>query len=73
MPNIPDRPDLALPKAGPRIARQQTGLSGDEPVLSGRFWAVLPKLAGRMARSDLTPTPVPADRLLRVVQLMMRP
>lgn len=29
--------------------------------------------AGRMVRFDLTPQPVPTDRLLRMVQLMMRP
>ena len=30
-------------------------------------------ITGRMARFDLTPTPIPADRLLRVIQLMTRP
>ncbi len=30
-------------------------------------------MIGRMARFDITPTPVPRDKLLRVVQLMMRP
>lgn len=31
------------------------------------------EITGRMARFDLTPTPIPADRLLRVIQLMTRP
>lgn len=30
-------------------------------------------ITGRMARFDLTPTSIPADRLLRVIQLMTRP
>lgn len=32
-----------------------------------------PRITGRMARFEVTPQPVPADRLLRVVQLMSRP
>ncbi|MDX1780018.1 MAG: hypothetical protein R3256_01745 [Thalassovita sp.] len=31
------------------------------------------EMIGRMARFDITPTPVPGDKLLRVVKLMMRP
>ena len=30
-------------------------------------------ITGRMARFDLTPMPVPADRLLQVIQMMTRP
>lgn len=31
------------------------------------------EITGRMARFDLTPQPIPADKLLRITQLMMRP
>ena len=32
-----------------------------------------PELTGRMARFEVTPQPVPAERLLQVIQLMQRP
>ncbi len=32
-----------------------------------------PTLTGRMARFHITPQPIPADRLLRIIQIMQRP
>ncbi|SIS92375.1 hypothetical protein SAMN05421759_106163 [Roseivivax lentus] len=32
-----------------------------------------PEITGRMARFDVTPEPIPPDRLLRIMQLMVRP
>ncbi|MHA6323603.1 hypothetical protein [Roseivivax sp. CAU 1753] len=32
-----------------------------------------PQITGRMARFDVTPEPIPPDRLLRIMQLMTRP
>ena len=32
-----------------------------------------PEITGRMARFDITPEPIPPDRLLRIMQFMMRP
>ena len=32
-----------------------------------------PEMTGRMARFEITPQPVPAKRLLRIMQLTMRP
>ncbi|QFS82804.1 hypothetical protein FIU97_08325 [Roseivivax sp. THAF40] len=32
-----------------------------------------PEITGRMARFEITPEPIPPDRLLRIMQLMVRP
>lgn len=61
-----------------RITRPVT-LYFDDYVNRARFHEVEEfigapvEIAGRMARFEMKPTPVPPDRLLRVVQLMTRP